>query len=67
METGVVSIIVAVIGGVSLIMANLVSFRKENRNDHKTVDLRLTNLTHSVNKVGEKLDEHIHDHATGIV
>jgi len=67
MDAGVISIIVALIGGFSAILANLVSFRKENKDDHETVNLRLTHLTQSVDKVGEKLDEHIHDHAKGMM
>lgn len=67
MDAGVISIIVAVIGGFSAVLANLVSFRKENREDHETVNLRLSHLNQSVDKVVEKLDEHIHDHASGVM
>ena len=67
MDAGVVSIIVALIGGVSLILASLATFRKENRDDHEIVAFRLTHLTESVEKVSDKIDTHITDHAKGVM
>lgn len=67
MDAGIVSIIVALIGGVSLILASLTSFRKENKNDHEIVSLHLSHLAQSVEKVSDKIDMHITDHSKGVM
>lgn len=67
MDAGVVSIIVALIGGLSLILASLASFRKENRSDHQVVSHRLNQIDKAVNKVSDKMDTHITDHAKGVM
>lgn len=67
MDAGFVSIVVAIIGGVSLILASLSGFRKENREDHSVVAYRLEHLSESVDKVSDKIDSHITDHAKGMM
>jgi len=54
-------IIVAVIGGVSLILGTLVqTMRRENNRDHAVV-------AQSLNRIETKLDDHIDDHLKGDV
>lgn len=63
MDAGVASIIVAVItviGGV--IISIIEKFRKENKKDHDTVMAFLTDLHDDVEKVDQKLDNHIQWH-----
>lgn len=67
MDAGVVSIIVAFIGGISLILASLANFRKENRSDHQVVAHRLNQIDNSIIKITDKIDEHITDHAKGVM
>lgn len=67
MDAGLVSIIVALIGGVALILSSLSGFRKENQKDHAVVALHLENLSKSVDKVSDKIDTHITDHAKGVM
>jgi len=67
MDAGVVSIIGSIVGGVSLILANLIGFKKENRKDHAVVAVKLENLDKSIEKLDIKLDDHITDHARGVV
>lgn len=55
------AIIVAVIGGVSLILGTLVqTMRRENNRDHAIV-------SESLNRIETKLDGHIDDHLKGSV
>jgi len=67
MDAGLVSIIGSVVGGISLILANLVGFRRENRKDHAIVLNKLENLNASVEKLDTKFEGHITDHARGAV
>jgi len=67
MDAGLVSIIGSVVGGISLILANLVGFRRENRKDHTMVLNKLENLNTSVEKLDTKFERHITDHARGAV
>jgi type II secretory pathway pseudopilin PulG len=54
-------IVVAVIGGVSLILGTLVqTMRRENNRDHAVV-------AQSLNRIETKLDDHIDDHLKGDV
>lgn len=63
MDSGAfVSIIVALIGGISVVLASLNNFRKENQKDHQTVNVQLNKIEQSVKKVGTKLERHITDH-----
>lgn len=53
------AIIVAVIGGASLILGTLVqTMRRENKNDHAVV-------AQSLDRIETKLDGHIDDHLKG--
>jgi len=55
------AIIVAVIGGASLILGSLVqAMRRENKNDHAVV-------AQSLDRIETKLDGHIDDHLKGHV
>jgi hypothetical protein len=55
------AIIVAVIGGVSLLLGALVqTMRRENKDDHALV-------VQSLNRIETKLDDHIDDHLKGTV
>jgi hypothetical protein len=55
------AIIVAVItGGFAVIVAVLQNFRKENRDDHAFV-------VTSLNRIEDKIDDHVRDHAKGDV
>jgi hypothetical protein len=67
MDSGLISIIVALIGGLALILSNLTSLRKENRVDHDVVLTRLDTVSKSLDKVADKIDEHIVDHAKGMM
>lgn len=53
------AVIVAVIGGASLILGSLVqAMRRENKNDHAVV-------AQSLDRIETKLDGHINDHLKG--
>jgi len=55
------TVLVAVIGAVGVVLAGLVqALRRENRQDHAVV-------ADSLNRIENKLDDHIHDHLTGDV
>lgn len=55
------AIIVAMIGGASLVLGSLVqSMRRENKNDHAVV-------AQSLDRIETKLDSHIDDHLKGHV
>lgn len=55
------AVIVAVIGGASLILGSLVqAMRRENKNDHAVV-------AQSLDRIETKLDGHIDDHLKGDV
>jgi len=53
------AVVVAVIGGASLILGSLVqAMRRENKNDHAVV-------AQSLDRIETKLDGHINDHLKG--
>lgn len=53
------AVIVAVIGGASLVLGSLVqAMRRENKNDHAVV-------AQSLDRIETKLDGHINDHLKG--
>lgn len=55
------AIVVAVIGAVGAVLAALMEhLRRENRDDHAIV-------ADSLNRIENKLDDHIRDHLTGEV
>lgn len=66
MDPAVASIVVALIGAFSGLLGLAVkefrSMRDKNNVDHGAVMLKLTNVQKSVDKVGERLDDHIDWH-----
>lgn len=74
MDMGVASVLGAVIAAFGLILQQLVASRREQKADHGIVQEKLDNLTGSVgrvetkvDKVEAKIDQHITDHARGVV
>jgi hypothetical protein len=57
MESIIVPIVVAVIGGPIVVLLNKV--RSENTSQHAEARTLLRQVAHKVDKVGTKLDEHI--------
>ena len=57
MESIIVPIVVAVIGGPIVVLLNKV--RSENTSQHAEARTLLLQVAHKVDKVGTKLDEHI--------
>jgi hypothetical protein len=68
MDPAVASIIVASIGAISGLLSIAVkefkSMKKQNDADHGAVILKLNKVQKSVDKVGERLDDHIDWHLT---
>ena len=67
MDTGVASVLAAVITGFLAIVGMLIQFRKENHDDHAIVAGSLNRLADGVQRVEEKVDSHITDHARGMM
>lgn len=74
MDMGVASVLGAVIAAFGLVLQQVVASRKEQRADHGVVQEKLDTLTGSVGrvetkveKVEAKIDQHITDHARGVV
>jgi hypothetical protein len=67
MDVGIATVVAAVVGGVLLLLSQLIGFRRENREDHAVVAGRLDTLNESVKRVEGKVDDHIVDHAKGLV
>lgn len=74
MDVGTATVYAAVIAGLGYIIASMISFRRENRDDHAKVRNRLDNIDGSVRRVEtkverveDKIDSHIVDHAKGAV
>jgi hypothetical protein len=68
MDPAVASIIVASIGAISGLLSIAIkefkSMKKQNDADHGAVILKLNKVQKSVDKVGERLDDHIDWHLT---
>ena len=66
MDPALASIIVALIGAVSGLLGLAVkefrSMKEKNNSDHGAVMLKLNKVQKSVDKVGERLDDHIDWH-----
>lgn len=66
MDPAVASIIVAVIGAVGSLLGIAIKefkdMKKKNSADHGAVMLKLNKVQNSVEKVGERLDDHIDWH-----
>jgi hypothetical protein len=74
MDLGLATLGAAVIGGLGYIIQAVVGLRRENRKDHARVAYKLENVDDSVcrverkiERVEEKVDGHIVDHAKGAV
>lgn len=74
MDMGVASVLGAVVAAFGLVLQQVVASRKEQRADHGVVQEKLDTLTGSVGrvemkveKVEAKIDQHITDHARGVV
>lgn len=67
MDLGLATVLAATVTGVLTIIGILLSFRRENHNDHATVVRRLDDLGEGINRVENKVDSHITDHARGIM
>lgn len=74
MDMGVASVLGAVIAAFGLVLQQVVASRREQRADHGVVQEKLDTLTGSVGrvetkveKVEAKIDQHITDHARGVV
>jgi len=74
MDMGVATVITAVIAAFGVVLQQVVSGRREQRTDHGVVQTKLDNLMESVDrvevmvdKVETKVDQHITDHARGVV
>lgn len=68
MDPAIASIIVAFIGAISGLLGVAVkefkSMKQKNNADHGAVMLKLNKVQKSVDKVGERLDDHIDWHLT---
>lgn len=67
MDTGTATVLAALITGVFALLNILLKFRRENRDDHAIVVGSLNRLTSAVERVEEKVDDHITDHARGMM
>ena len=67
MDGGTATVLAALITGVFALLNILLKFRRENRDDHAIVVGSLNRLTSAVERVEEKVDDHITDHARGMM
>jgi hypothetical protein len=67
MDAGVASVLAAVVTGFLTLVGILISFRKENHDDHAIVADSLNRIANGVERVEAKIDDHITDHAKGIM
>jgi hypothetical protein len=67
MDGGTATVLAALITGVFALINILLKFRSENRDDHAIVVGSLNRLTSAVERVEEKVDDHITDHARGMM
>ena len=67
MDAGIASVLAAVITGFLAIVGMLIQFRKENHDDHAIVAGTLNRLSDGIERVEEKVDSHITDHARGMM
>lgn len=67
MDAGLATVLAAVVAALGLILQQIVSSRKEQRDDHGVVQAKLDNLVDSVERVETKVDGHITDHARGVL
>lgn len=67
MDGGLATVFAAVVAALGLILQQVMSSRKEQRQDHGIVQIKLDNLVGSVERVETKVDGHITDHARGVM
>ena len=67
MDAGLATVLAAVVATLGLILQQIISSRKEQRQDHGVVQTKLDNLVDSVERVETKVDGHITDHARGVM
>ena len=67
MDIGIASVLAALITGVFAIFGLILRFRQENRVDHAIVVGSLNRLANAVERVEDKVDDHITDHARGMM
>ena len=67
MDTGTATVLAALVTGIFALINILLKFRSENRDDHAIVVGSLNRLTSAVERVEEKVDDHITDHARGMM
>lgn len=67
MDGGTATVLAALITGIFALLNILLKFRRENRDDHAIVVGSLNRLTSAVERVEEKVDDHITDHARGMM
>ena len=67
MDAGLATVLAAVVTGFLAIVGMLIQFRKENHDDHAIVAGTLNRLANGVERVEEKVDSHITDHARGMM
>jgi hypothetical protein len=66
-DGGLATVFAAVVAALGLILQQVMSSRKEQRQDHGIVQIKLDNLVGSVERVETKVDGHITDHARGVM
>ncbi len=67
MDGGLATVFAAVVAALGLILQQVMSSRKEQKQDHGIVQTKLDNLVGSVERVETKVDGHITDHARGVM
>ena len=67
MDAGLATVLAATVTGVLTIIGILVSFRRENHADHAVVSEKLSRLGDGLDRVEDKVDSHITDHARGVL
>lgn len=67
MDAGLASVLAALVTGFLTLLGILIQFRKENHDDHAVVVGSLNRLADGIERVESKIDDHITDHAKGIM
>lgn len=67
MDAGVASVLAALVTGFLTLVGILIQFRKENHDDHAVVVGSLNRLADGIERVEAKIDDHITDHAKGVM
>jgi len=66
-DIGLATVLAATVTGLVTIIGILISFRRENHDDHAIVVDRLDTLGAGLHRVETKVDSHITDHARGMM